>query len=148
MVRHRLTEQVLSAEFETQYSALLQQPLWQALVRFAVECPGKGAGDIAFEGVQILLFEIPQKFEDKGPSIMCQVEFLKTSVDDICSRYKDFSVFDDEARVDEFRRAIRLLETLCGKSRETLHIFKTLATPNSILLEDANGQNLLRFTVQ
>ncbi|KAI7625298.1 hypothetical protein KC343_g6694, partial [Hortaea werneckii] len=106
------------------------------------------AGDIAFEGVQILLFEIPQKFEDKGPSIMCQVEFLKTSVDDICSRYKDFSVFDDEARVDEFRRAIRLLETLCGKSRETLHIFKTLATPNSILLDDANGQNLLRFTVQ
>ncbi|GAB1731103.1 hypothetical protein NU195Hw_g7174t1 [Hortaea werneckii] len=148
MVRHRLMEQVLSAEFETQYSALLQQPLWQALVRFAIECPGKGAGDFAFEGVQSLLFEIPQKFEDKGPSIRCQVEFLKTSVDDICSRYKDFSMFDNEARVDEFRRAISLLETLCGKSRETLHIFTTRATSSSILLDDANGQNLLRFTAQ
>ncbi|KAI7460425.1 hypothetical protein KC364_g9617 [Hortaea werneckii] len=148
MVRHRLMEQVLSTEFETQYSALLQQPLWQALVRFAVECPGKGAGDFAFEGVQILLFEIPQKFEDKGPSIECQVEFLKTSVDDICSRYKDFSTFEDEARVDEFRRAMRLFEKLCGKSRETLPIFQTLTTPDSILLDDANDQNLLRFTVQ
>ncbi|KAI7649177.1 hypothetical protein KC318_g17394, partial [Hortaea werneckii] len=148
MVRDRLMEQVLSAGFSTQYSALLQQPLWQALVRFAVECPGKGAGDIAFDGVQILLFDIPQRFEDKGSVVECQVEFLKTSVDGICSRYKDFSIFEDEARVDEFRRAMRLLETLCAKSRETLPSFQMLTTPSPILLGDGNNPDSLRFSLQ
>ncbi|KAI7363395.1 hypothetical protein KC354_g6517 [Hortaea werneckii] len=148
MVRDRLMEQVLSAGFSTQYSALLQQTLWQALVRFAVECPGKGAGDIAFDGVQILLFDIPQRFEDKGSVVECQVEFLKTSVDGICSRYKDFSIFEDEARVDEFRRAMRLLENLCAKSRETLPSFQMLTTPSPILLGDGNNPDSLRFSLQ
>ncbi|KAI7649186.1 hypothetical protein KC318_g17390, partial [Hortaea werneckii] len=148
MVRDRLMEQVLSAGFSTQYSALLQQPLWQALVRFAVQCPGKGAGDIAFDGVQILLFDIPQRFEDKGSVVECQVEFLKTSVDGISSRYKDFSMFEDEARVDEFRRAMRLLETLCTKSRETLPSFQMLTTPSPILLGEGNSPDSLRFSLQ
>ncbi|KAK4561687.1 hypothetical protein LTR86_004366 [Recurvomyces mirabilis] len=127
----------------------LDQPLWKALVRFAVHVPVEDASKAAMEAICDLLFVWPTKGGAKDTLAQCHVRFVGDYVDWLCATYMDTPNLDAARQTMGFRQALRVLTMVLRKSRTVQPAAQLLAPMAQISLDGSGSDaDALCFTVQ
>nr|POE79676.1 hypothetical protein CFP56_07741 [Quercus suber] len=127
---------------------VLTHPLWQALLRFALDSAHPDVNDAAALALRDLLFLYPQSLSSKKTIVQSQMLFASDLVDRLCSDPINEDAPRNGSKGSRFLRTIKLLASLLHVSRTTHNQFLLPAAAETLSVGLLDSSDMLCFKIQ
>ncbi len=139
-----------STEIQTDYTRILQLPLWNAIVRFALSSTRSDVVKVATTAVLDMLFDFPLSAVPQPASVShCHGEFTRVLLKTLSQDFENLAHQESPVYQQQFLNCMDLLLHVLRKSQETTATLGLIAGPETLVVEAAdNAPDGITFDIQ